>query len=146
MVMNKYQKEAEEMYPLTPHDPLKEGTSLQRAFDLLQQEAYLAALTKHPPVEWVDAKERPLVIREGNRWITVNDVSFEFLAAVPFNDKNRPNEKNLWWIKHCVIEDEVGLCVVGDDDNERAGWEIDDVTHYIPLPAPPITNTTTPTT
>jgi hypothetical protein len=42
---------------------------------------------------------------------TVPDGDREFLAAVPL-------QNDCWWIRHCVIEDRLGLMVVGDDDPE----------------------------
>jgi len=86
---------------------------------------------------WIDAKERPLVTKDQNgNWECTDDGSKEFIAAVPYI-KICPLEEVLWWIRHCVIEDTVGLCVVGDDDNEPAGWKIEDITHYFHLPENP---------
>lgn len=86
---------------------------------------------------WIQTSERPLVTKnENGHWECTEDGNNEFIAAVPYI-KNNEREKTLWWIRLCVIEDTVGLCVVGDDDNEPAGWTIDDVTHYFHLPIPP---------
>jgi hypothetical protein len=87
--------------------------------------------------DWISVDDRPLFTKDkkGN-WICTDDGDKEFFAAVPYTDKNKPN-KDLWWIRHCVIEDETGLCVVGDDVNEPAGWQLENVTHWMPLPAPP---------
>jgi hypothetical protein len=90
--------------------------------------------------DWISVNERPLIAYEmlGDRriWVCTDDGMQEFMAAVPYRDKNDP-DNTLWWIRHCVIEDEKGLCVVGDDDNEPAGWTIDDIDYWMPLPEPP---------
>lgn len=88
--------------------------------------------------KWISVEDRPLVIcdEDNSGWIATDDGSKEFIAAVPYTNSTVPG-KELWWIRHCVIE-ESGLCVVCEDDNEPSGWSIDDVTHYQPLPAAPI--------
>ncbi len=79
---------------------------------------------------WVSVEDSPLFTLDGNgNWECTDNGDGEFLAAVPYVSKNYPG-KDLWWIKHCVIEDGIGMCVVGDDDNEPAGWDMKDVTHY----------------
>ena len=87
---------------------------------------------------WISVDDRPLFTKDdkGNRTCT-EDGGKEFIAAVPYADSKRPNETNLWWIRHCVVEDGIGLCVVGDDDNEPAGWQIEDIVYWMPWPAPP---------
>lgn len=85
---------------------------------------------------WVKASEHPLITRdEKGHWTCTEAGDKEFIAAVSYVDKNFPG-KTLWWMKHCVIEDETGLCVVGDIDNEPGPWEIDRVTIYELGPAP----------
>jgi|694.fasta_scaffold73636_2 hypothetical protein len=87
-------------------------------------------------MEWIHVSDRPLVIKVGEHaWETTEDGSGEFLAAVPYNDSTRPEEKDLWWIRHCVIE-ESGLCVVGDDDNESASWSAHNVEYWMPITNP----------
>lgn len=87
---------------------------------------------------WISVEDRPLFKKHDDSLIIITeDGEKEFLAAVPYKDKQKPME-DLWWIRHCIIE-ESGLCVVGDDINEPAGWELEDVTHWQPLPAPPKT-------
>lgn len=91
-------------------------------------------------MEWISTKDRPLIEPEAvGGWIATVDGDKEFIAAVPYiyddASLNSPVEK--WWIRHCVLEDGTGLCVVGDDDNEPAGWQIEEVTHWMPLPEPP---------
>lgn len=91
-------------------------------------------------IEWINVRDRPLITRnEKAQWECTLDGDKEFIAAVPYFDHGKPG-KNLWWIKHCVIEDEIGLCVVGDDENVPAGWTIEDITHYFHLPEPPKNN------
>lgn len=88
-------------------------------------------------MNWINILDRPLITRnERNEWECTNDGMKEFIAAVPYFLSTCPGIQ-LWWIRLCIIEDETGLCVVGDDDNEPAGWTIDDVTHYIHLPVAP---------
>lgn len=86
---------------------------------------------------WHSVVDRPLYTKdERGHWVCTEDGNNEFIAALPYNDKKRPNE-DLWWIRHCVVEDVYGLCVVGDDCNEPAGWELEDVTHWMPWVSPP---------
>lgn len=86
---------------------------------------------------WISVEDWPLFTKSPEDFWTLTEAGQgEFLAAVPFNDQTRPKETNLWWIKHCVIDDG-GLKVVGGDDNEPAGWSLEDVTHYFPIPKPP---------
>jgi len=87
---------------------------------------------------WHSVEDRPLFTKDRHGyWTCTKDGDKEFIAALQYNDSTRPHEKNLWWIRHCVVQDEIGLCVVGDDDNEPAGWELEDVTHWMPMPSPP---------
>lgn len=89
-------------------------------------------------VEWISVEDKPLfTIDENGNWVCTEAGDEEFIAAVSYSDSKRPNEKNLWWIRHCVIEDKIGLCVVGDDDNSPAGWDMKDILFYQPLPKPP---------
>jgi hypothetical protein len=86
---------------------------------------------------WHSVEDRPLFTKnERGNWICTEDGDGEFIAALPYNDSKRPNE-NLWWIRHCVVEDETGLCIVGDDYNQPAGWNLEDITHWMPMPSPP---------
>lgn len=88
-------------------------------------------------MDWISVKDKPLIIRnERNEWECTDAGMKTFVACVPFQKQTHPNE-DFWWIRLCVMEDEIGLCVVGDDDNEPAGWNIDDITHYFHLPEPP---------
>lgn len=82
------------------------------------------------PTEWIPVRARPLYKTTRNGWEVTEDGEGEFWAAVPLDD-------GTWWIKHCVVEDEIGLCVVCNDDTETAGFTLEDVTHFIPLPEPP---------
>jgi hypothetical protein len=104
-----------------------------QAHDSYIDELEAAALLRQQG--WISVEEKPLVIQTSLGWEATNDGNGEFLAAVPYHDKK--DGKDHWWIRHCVLEDEIGLCVVGDMDNEPAGWQTTDVTHYWPLPLPP---------
>ena len=87
--------------------------------------------------KWISVEDRPLYeIDDGGNWICTKDGDNEFIAAVPYVDKNKPGEE-LWWIHHCVVEDKTGLCIVGDDWNEPAGWDLTSVTYWQLWPAPP---------
>jgi hypothetical protein len=79
---------------------------------------------------WVSVEDKPLVNKTKTGWVCTEDGDKDFIAAVPLSD-------GTWWIRHCRIADETGLCVVTDDDIEPAGWQITDITHYQPLPTPP---------
>ena len=91
-------------------------------------------------MKWIDINERPLfTIDEKGDWTCTEDGDKEFFAAVPYVNNTLPNQTNLWWIRHCVIEDN-GLCVVGDNDIEPAGWDMKDITHWMSIPTPPNIN------
>lgn len=86
--------------------------------------------------QWISVKDRPLIIETPKGWECTEDGNKDFLAAIPY--WNISGEKVLKWaIHHCCFEDEVGLCVVGDDENTPCGWDHSAITHYIPIPAPP---------
>jgi hypothetical protein len=92
---------------------------------------------------WVSVEEKPLITKDKNGyWTCTEDGDKEFIAALPYTEKQKDGTyKDKWWIRHCVILDKIGLCIVGDDvDDYQAGWEIEDITHYQPLPAPPNVN------
>jgi len=96
---------------------------------------------KLPKNGWISVKDRPLYTSEdwgeyGERWTCTEDGDKPFLAAVPYEDSGLPGE-NLWWIHHCVVVDQVGLCVVDENGTEPASWELSDVTHFIPISDPP---------
>jgi hypothetical protein len=97
---------------------------------------------QHPQLKtsWISVKDRPLfTIDEKGNWECTEDGDREFIAAVPYNSTKHP-DKDLWWIRHCVIEDEIGLCVVCEDSNEPAGWGMEAVEFYYHLlPNPPTT-------
>ena len=94
-------------------------------------------LAEVKPSAWHSVEDRPLYTKdERGNWTCTEDGDNEFIAALPYNDSKRPNEE-LWWIRHCVVVDETGLCVVTDDDTEPAGWNLEDVTHWMPMPEPP---------
>ena len=79
---------------------------------------------------WHSVEDRPLFTKdERGRWVCTEDGDGDFIAAVETNEG--------WWTRHCVVEDEIGLCVVGDDYNEPAGWSLEDVTHWKPMWSPP---------
>lgn len=82
---------------------------------------------------WIPVTECPLITKdEKGYWTCTEDGEREFMAAVPYNDSKIINNLQ-WWVKHCVIEDEIGLCVVGDDENTPAGWNVDCVVYWMPI-------------
>lgn len=86
---------------------------------------------------WISVEDRPLfTVDENGIWEITEDGEEEFLAAIPYIDKNKPNEI-LWWIRHCEIDYQNGLCIVVDDYNEPAGWEIDQIQYWMPITKPP---------
>lgn len=111
------------------------NAAIDEARELLTTEAaYIKAIGDG----WVSVEDKPLYTKDANgNWICTEEGDTEFIAAVPYKDKF---DKEHWWIHHCVVEDRIGLCVVGDGDNEKAGWELEDVTHYHPLPQTPNNN------
>lgn len=105
--------------------------------DILQQErnAYRSIGSEG----WIEVEDAPLFTKDENgNWTCTDAGDKEFIAAVPYGDSRKP-DTTYWWIRHCVIQDEIGLCVVGDDDNDPAGYTMEDITHYQPLPAAPVT-------
>lgn len=84
---------------------------------------------------WISVEDHPLVIDTKLGWECTEAGEGEFLAAIQVHDNS--TNKDHWWIRHCVIEDMIGLCVVGDDENTPAGWDAKDVQYYCPLPEPP---------
>ena len=102
------------------------------------KEAALNAMEEYDNRDkWISVKDAPLFTTdEQGNWTCTEDGDGEFFAAVPYKNVTQPNEE-LWWIRHCVIEDETGLCIVSDEDNEPAGWNMKDVTFYQPIPKPP---------
>jgi hypothetical protein len=107
-----------------PADP--ETRELVRDIEIVQQGEQWVKEQDRINSGWISVEDRPLVEHD----VLTEDGMNEFLAAVPTNKG--------WWIRHCVFEDN-SLCVVGDDYNEYAGWEITDVTHWQPIPEPPKT-------
>lgn len=90
---------------------------------------------------WINVEDSPLFTKdEKDNWICTDNGSGAFLAAVPLIDNTRPEEKNLWWIMPCVVEDGIGLCIIGDEENTPAGWQLEDVTKYKLLDLTPPSN------
>lgn len=80
-------------------------------------------------MEWISVKDRPLFkILSDETWEATEDGEKEFLAAVETNKG--------WWIKHCVIEDRIGLCIVGELDNEPAGFDLSDIQYFAHIASP----------
>ena len=48
-----------------------------------------------------------------------------FLAALEVHDKIK--KTRWWWIRQCIIKDEIGLCEIVGDDYEPCGWETQDI-------------------
>lgn len=125
----------DENYRSEPEGSLAYLFALEKFCDF--QETEINRLKEEKMNDWHSVEDRPLYTKdEHGNLVCTEDGDGEFIAAVPYNDGKRPNE-DLWWIRHCVVEDEVGLCVVGDDDNEPAGWSLEDITHWRQMPSPP---------
>lgn len=85
--------------------------------------------------KWISVDDSPLYKDTPNGWECTEAGEQEFMAAIQvYNNKTK---ETYWWIRHCVVEDEIGLCIVVDDYNEPAGWELSQVEYYQPLPNPP---------
>lgn len=126
---------AEERYPYSKRQFSSSWFDNDKGIDE-KREGYIAGYTED---KWIRVEDRPLVTREEKEWVCTDDGSKPFIAALQYNDSTQPG-KELWWIHHCVIEDQVGLCIVGEDENTPAGWQIEDVTHWQKLPSPPKTD------
>lgn len=88
-------------------------------------------------MEWISCKDRPLfnIIDDKGTWEATEEGNGEFLAAVSYTLITKPDEI-LWWVRHCVLESNSGLCVVGEMENEPAGYDMSDVTHYVIIKPP----------
>lgn len=98
-------------------------------------ESFLQSLYPSAPVqverEWISVEDIPLFTKdEKGNWECTENGNGAFLAAVAYNNNTKPNARNLWWVMPCVVEDGTGLCVIGDLENEPAGWRLEDVTYY----------------
>lgn len=128
------------------HGSVYLGESLIQSYDSRPPFKIQDLVDKYPEeweevFDWISVNDRPLFTSEdygeyGERWVCTEDGDKPFLAAIPYSDSNRLNE-NLCWIHHCVVVDGVGLSVVDENGTEPAGFELSDVTHWIPLPEPP---------
>lgn len=124
------EQQAEKQYPIGYHPPgnFTVGANLRAAF--------LSGVQWQKENGWISVEDKPLFKKTEFGWVCTEDAECEFIAAVPYNDKTKPGQE-LWWIHHCVIEDMIGLCVVGEDENVPAGWLIEDILYYQPLPPAP---------
>lgn len=84
-------------------------------------------------MNWHSVKYRPLIRQSQNGWVATEDGDKEFLAALQYF--NSTDKKLYWWIRHCVLQDGE-LYVVGDDDNEPAGWTVDAVEFWTHIEPP----------
>lgn len=83
--------------------------------------------------QWNSVLDKPLYVKDVQGYWTCTsdgDNKLGFFAAVETNQG--------WWIRHCIVEDGIGLCVVGSDYNEPAPWGIGDVTYWINIPFFPL--------
>lgn len=90
--------------------------------------------------DWVSVEDRPLIRRNNEWWEITEDGENEFIAAVPYCDAETDDPtKDRWWIRHCYIDSEGYLNVKRDNemDEDVAGWNVSDITHWKPLPEPP---------
>lgn len=114
-------------------DEIEEGWRRYKTLNHLYQDSQPPAVKG---VVWYNVNDRPLITKHDNgRWSATDAGSNDFIAAVPYKHKDH-GDKIFWWVHHCVI-DKSCLCVVGEDDNEPAGWEIDGVEYWMPWPQNP---------
>ena len=129
----------------TYHDKLDCLNKLELLLSSEQQENKLLSSKEGASQQeqgWISVKDRPLYqINELGHWVCTKDGEGEFIACIPYNDSKKPNQQ-LYWIHHCIVIDEDGLCIVVDGDHEKAGWELQHITHWMPLPIPPSQQTT----
>ena len=107
---------------------LRSGAMFGGSFQ--QRAQFLSALTAaiNP---WISTEDRPLYTVDGNgNWEATKDGEQPFLAAV------LPRRGEDWWIRQCVIEDGEGLCVVDDDGNTPAVWDLQAVEYWMPITNP----------
>lgn len=116
-------------YPLFEHMANEHGLTLTDTE--LGDIIHIVREMDKPKTTWHSVKDRPLVnkLRRWG-WIATPDGMKDFIAAVQLVD-------GAWWTRHCVLEDEIGLCVVGDACNDPAGWNIEDITHWTEYPSDP---------
>jgi hypothetical protein len=92
---------------------------------------------KSPKVSpWISVEDAPLfTMNQDGEWEVTEAGEGQFLAALEYVDIKGDGGRQ-WWIRHCVVMDIVGLCVISEDDVEPAGWELNDVEYYIPISSP----------
>ena len=137
-------KELFESYESVYKKELNDGDPHDYAHAAGYYHAMLTTLFKGSEVstqkEWISVKEKPLYESvEGDDFILTNAAEGEFIGAVPVF--NNVTKETSWEVHHYVIEDEVGLCVVGEDGNEPAGWGVEDIELYMPIPKLPDVST-----
>jgi hypothetical protein len=87
---------------------------------------------------WVSVEDRPLVTyNDKGHWEATEDGDKDFIAAVPYAYSDSDNVLQ-WWIRHCRLHPIAGLCQVIKCHAEPVSWDINDVTHWQPLPQPPL--------
>lgn len=116
------------LYLLFEHMSDEHGLTLTdtELFDII----HIVRKIELPKTKWHSVKDRPLVNSNGSYFVATPDGAQDFIAAVELAD-------GTWWTRHCVLEDGIGLCVVGDSCNDPAGWNIEDITHWTEYPSDP---------
>ena len=85
-------------------------------------------------MEWIKCTDRPLAIFDGSgRFQITEDGDRLFLAAVPYSHRDFPS-RTFWWIAPCVITESGLMISLDGDEPEDSGWEIEAVTHWMPMP------------
>lgn len=86
---------------------------------------------------WVETKDIPLyTVDENGNWICTQAGNQPIIAALQYEDLEHPG-RLLWWVMPCIVVDQLGLCVINDEENYPAGWDLADITHYKPLDLTP---------
>ena len=88
-------------------------------------------------MEWISVEDKPLVIMDDKeeRWTCTENGCKEFMALTWFTNINTGEVTP--WMHHCLIEDEIGLCVVGEDGNDSASIQPWEVSYYFLIPTAP---------
>lgn len=86
---------------------------------------------------WVETKDIPLyTVDENGNWVCTQAGNQPIIAALQYEDLKQPG-RLLWWVMPCIVVDQLGLCVINDEENYPAGWDLADITHYKPLDLTP---------
>lgn len=92
-------------------------------------------------MEWISVESQPLIYESptGTRYPTSHGKG-RFLCAIPYMGLHE--ERTVWWVSFVTLNDDCSIHEIGYDEDscepEFLNWGGEDITHYIPEPAPPI--------